>query len=81
MAKRNITIQLDEHDIEKVKVLAVRRGTSVSAMLARQIEDLTDAAARYEEAQRRAIEALDDASNRGGRTWRREDLYDRDVVG
>ncbi|MGH3468967.1 MAG: hypothetical protein ACRDQF_14695 [Thermocrispum sp.] len=81
MTKRNVTIQLDEHFIELAKMLAVRRGTSVSALLAKQIEDLTAADARYEGARRRAVAALDGAADRGGRSWQREDLYDRDIVG
>lgn len=80
MSKRNITIQLDEGSIQQAKVLAARRGTSVSALVAQNIEELTAAETRYEAAKERAFEALDEATSRGGRSWRREDLYDRDVL-
>lgn len=78
--KRNITIQLDEHAIKKAKVLALHRGTSVSALVAQKIEELTAADERYEAARERALSALDEASSRGGRSWQREELYDRDVL-
>lgn len=75
--KRNFTIQLEEQVIHKAKVLAARRGTSVSALLAESIETMTAADERYQQAMDRALAALDDAAERGGRTWQREDLYDR----
>lgn len=75
--KRNITIQLDEEVIQEAKVLAAKRGTSVSALLARNLARETAAARRYEDAKQRALEAMDGAIDRGGVTWKREDLYDR----
>ncbi|CRK61682.1 hypothetical protein [Alloactinosynnema sp. L-07] len=77
VVKRNITIQLDENVIRDAKVLAAQRGTSVSALLAQQVAEMTAEASRYEEAKRRALEALDNKIDRGGRSWRREDLYDQ----
>jgi hypothetical protein len=76
-AKRNITIQLDESVIRDAKVLAAHRGTSVSALLAQQVAEMTTKASRFEEAKRRGLEALGSKIDRGGRSWRREDLYDR----
>ncbi|MEQ4204447.1 DUF6364 family protein [Actinopolymorpha sp. B17G11] len=77
MAKRNLTVQLDEETIAKARVLAANRGTSVSRLVAQQIEDLTAADERYNEAWRIARESLEDATHGGGRNWKREDLYDR----
>jgi predicted transcriptional regulator len=77
MSKQNVTVQLDQDVIARAKVLAARRGTSVSRLVARQIEDLVEADARYEAAWERARKAMGDAVSRGGRTWEREDLYDR----
>lgn len=77
MAKRNLTLQLDEEIVHRAKILAARRGTSVSALVARQLEELVEAEDRYEEAWRRARKAMGDAGARGGRRWRREDLYER----
>jgi hypothetical protein len=78
MARRNLTVQLDEDVIRKAKVLAARRGTSVSALVADELEQLVDRDARYEEARRRATEILAASAARGGRTWRRDELHERD---
>lgn len=77
MGKRNLTLQVDEEIIHRAKVLAAKRGTSVSALVARQLEDLVEAEDRYEEAWRRARKAMGDVQAGGGRRWRREDLYER----
>ena len=36
MAKRNLTVQLDEEVIRQPKLLAARRGTSISGLVARE---------------------------------------------
>ena len=77
MTKRNLTVQLDDDVIKQAKVLAARRGTSVSTLVAAEIERLVAADDRYEDAYRRAQRALAGATSRGGRRWRRDDLYDR----
>ncbi|MBI2238697.1 MAG: hypothetical protein HYU54_09265 [Actinobacteria bacterium] len=76
MGKRNLTLQVDEEIIHRAKVLAAKRGTSVSALVARQLENLVEAEDRYEAAWRRARKAMGDVQARGGRRWRREDLYE-----
>ena len=77
MAKRNITVQVDEEVVEQARVIAARRGTSISALLAQQLCTLAAHDARYEHAKAHALEAMAEAADRGGVTWRREDLYDR----
>jgi len=77
MAKRNLTLQLDEDVIRRAKVLAAKRGTSVSGLVARELENLVADDARYEEAWQRAHDIMTASSPRGGRRWRRDDLYDR----
>lgn len=57
MAKRNLTVQLDDEVIRDAKVLAARRGTSVSTMVAAELERLVAADDRYEEARERAQRA------------------------
>ncbi|HJT99820.1 MAG TPA: DUF6364 family protein [Actinomycetes bacterium] len=76
MGRRNLTVQLDEETIRQAKVLAARRGTSISGLVARELELLVARDARYEEAQRRAVELMAQAGEQGGRSWRREDLYE-----
>ncbi|MCE7008490.1 DUF6364 family protein [Kibdelosporangium philippinense] len=75
--KRNITVQLDEEIIDRAKVLAAKRGTSVSALLSHQVIKMTEEAARYEAAKQRALARMDNAIDRGGATWTREELHDR----
>ena len=75
MAKTNLTVQLDEEVIRRAKIVAARRGTSVSALVARQLDALAADDERYEAARQRAIELMDRATPHGGRDWTREDLY------
>lgn len=77
MARRNLTLQLDDGIIQRAKVVAARRGTSISGLVAKQLEELVERDARYEEASHRALEVLATSAARGGRRWRREDLYER----
>ena len=76
MAKRNLTIQLDEATIRHAKIVAAHRGMSLSGLVAQQLNELTEADQRYERAQAVALEALTDAIGGGAPVWRREELYD-----
>jgi hypothetical protein len=76
VARRNLTLQLDEETIRQAKVLAAKEGTSISGLVARELEQLVARDARYEEARRRAIELIAESVPRGGRTWRRDELHD-----
>jgi Family of unknown function (DUF6364) len=76
VARRNLTLQLDEDTIRQAKILAAKRGTSISGLVARELELLVARDARYEEARRRAVEIMAASAEHGGRTWRREDLYE-----
>lgn len=77
MTKTNLTVQLDQEVIRRARIVAAKRGTSVSALVARDLTELADRDARYEEARARANEILAQAAPRGGRTWQREELHDR----
>jgi uncharacterized protein DUF6364 len=75
--KRNVTLQLDDEVIRRAKVLAAKRGTSVSGLVAAELVRLVAEDERYEEAWRRARKAMGDAAGRGGRRWEREELHER----
>jgi predicted transcriptional regulator len=77
MPKRNLTVQLDDDIIHRAKVVAAKRGTSVSGLVTQQLEQLVDADDRYADAQRRAEQALGRSESRGGRRWTRDDLHRR----
>lgn len=52
MAKRNLTIQLEDEIIRRVKVPAAMRDTSVSSLIAQELERLVEADERYEAAEK-----------------------------
>lgn len=74
--KRNLTIQLDEEIIKQVKAIAARRGTSVSGLVAAHLHQLAHEDDDYERARKRALELMDQAVDRGGITWNREEIYE-----
>jgi Family of unknown function (DUF6364) len=76
VAKANLTIQLDQAVIRRARIVAAKRGTSVSALVARELTELVERDERYELARSEAEALLESAIPRGGRNWRRDDLYD-----
>ena len=77
MAKRNLTIQLDDAVIRHARVAAARRGLSLSSLVAQQLSELAEADERYEQARSVALDALAEATGGGKPAWRRDELYDR----
>ena len=76
VAKRNLTIQLDEATIRQAKIIAAHRGLSLSSLVAQQLSELAEADQRYERARAVALAALADTTGGGAPSWHREDLYD-----
>jgi hypothetical protein len=76
VAKRNLTIQLDEATIRHAKIVAAHRGMSLSSLVAQQLNELAEADQRYERARAVADGALADATGGGAPSWHREELYD-----
>ena len=66
MAKQNLTVSLPLQTIRKAKVLAARRGSSISSLLAEQIEILVGEDEAYERAERQASALLDRGFHLGG---------------
>jgi hypothetical protein len=56
--KSNVTLRLDSDLLREAKVLAARKGTSVSRLMADQLEALVREDRAYEQAERRALERL-----------------------
>ena len=83
--KRNVTVQLDEEVIAKVKVLAAQRGTSISGLVAAEITKLSEQRDRYERAREAALAQMAEVNDRVAagdrgpvreeRGWTREELY------
>ena len=57
--KQNLTLRLDRQTIRMAKILAAKRSTSISGLLARQIEILVGEEEAYERAERQALTLLD----------------------
>jgi hypothetical protein len=66
MTKQNLTLSLTRQTLRKAKILAARRGSSISGLLAEQIAILVGEEEAYECAQRHATELLDQGFHLGG---------------
>jgi hypothetical protein len=80
MAKQNITLSLPEEDLREARVLAARRGTSVSQLLAGVLRETVERETGYDRAKERGLallhEGLDLGTN-GRISWSRDDLHER----
>lgn len=76
--KTNITLKVEADLVKEAKVLAARRGTSVSRLLADQLEGLVQGDRAYEAARRRALARLAQGYDLG---WKkaadRQELHER----
>ncbi len=80
MAMRNITLALPEETLREVKVLAAKRGTSVSAMLREKLEALVREESDYEQAHREFMDVVEKGFQLGtyGKvSWTRDELHER----
>jgi predicted transcriptional regulator len=76
--KQNLTISLDPKTIRKAKILAARRETSISGLVAQQIESLVGQEEAYERAKRQAMALLDEGFHLGGAIRAtRDELHER----
>lgn len=80
MANRNITVSLPEEVLEEAKVIAVRRRTSVSALLRGMLDDLVAEETGYRQAEASFLEAMRegfDLGTNGEISWSRDELHER----
>lgn len=76
--KQNVTVSLSTQVIHKAKILAAKRSTSISGLLAEQIESLVSADEAYERASASAIARLERGYHMGGgRMTNRDALHER----
>ena len=76
--KRNLTVQLDEETVAKAKVLAARRSTSVSKLVAGEIQRLVGEDDAYGRAKTTALDHLNRGFHLGGGAVpNRDGLHDR----
>jgi len=64
--KQNVTISLSRQVLKKVKILAARRETSISGLVAQEIEFLVGEDEAYERAERQALALLEKGFHMGG---------------
>ncbi len=76
---RNLTVRLDGGTIRKAKVLAAKRSTSVSRLVADEIDRIIREDEAYEQARIEALADLDSGFDlgSGGSLPLRESVYDR----
>lgn len=80
METRNITLSLPEETLREAKIVAARRGTSVSALLAVALSELVAHESGYAAAKERSLTALGRGRNLGTRgeiVWERDELHER----
>jgi hypothetical protein len=76
--KQNLTVSLSPLIVQKAKVLAAKRSTFISGLLATQIEALVDADEAYESAQRAALDLMNRGFHLGGvHSVARDQLHER----
>ncbi len=76
--RQNVTVSLDIRTIQKAKLLAAQRSTSISGLLAEQIESLVGENEAYEAARRQALDLMDRGLRLGGGPLpSRESLHER----
>ena len=76
--KQNVTLSVEKDLIKKGKVVAARKDSSISKMLADLLKNMVENDDHYEAAKRSAFQLLKKGLHLGGRvTWKREDLYER----
>jgi hypothetical protein len=76
--KQNVTVSLTPQTIRKAKILAAKRSTSISGLLAEQIDALIGEDEAWEQAERSALALLDKGFHMGGTiTATRDELHER----
>ncbi len=76
----NITIRVDDRLAREMKILAAKKGTSLSAMAAEFFVSLTRRDSAYEQARKRHLALMRRGVNlgtHGKATWTRDELHER----
>lgn len=64
--KQNVTISISRETVRKARILAARRSTSISGLLAEEIEKLVGAEEAWERSERSALALLEKGFHLGG---------------
>lgn len=80
MQTQNITLSIPKDILVKIKIIAAKRGLSISALMTRILEEIVTREEGYQVAQRRHLATLEekiDLGTNGQISWRREELHAR----
>ena len=80
MDKQNITLSVPKDVLKKIKLIAVKRDTSISALLVKMMKELATSESDYEAARRRQIKLMREGLELGtyGKIdWDRDSLHER----
>lgn len=80
MQSRNITLSLPEEVLREAKVVAARRGISVSVLLAGALSELVERESGCAAARERSLAAMErgrDLGTQGEMSWGRDELHER----
>jgi hypothetical protein len=80
MEKQNITLSLPKELLLKVKHIAIDKNTSVSGLLTQTLKEIVLRDESYRKARDRQIYLMENGFTMGvaeEKSWKREDLYDR----
>lgn len=80
MEKQNITLSIRKDLLQKVKIIAVKRSSSVSAMMTNLLEDIVALDEGYQTASQKHIRLLQqevDLGTNGSIDWSRDELHAR----
>ncbi len=76
----NVTVRIDAALAKEAKIIAAKKGTSLSAMVAEWLSSLTDRSSDYEKARKRHEALMKRGWNMGTNgkaTWTRDELHER----
>ena len=78
---RNLTLAIDDDLLDKVRVLAAMKRTSVNEMVRGFLTRLVEQEVEHDEATQALLKLIDESEGRGGEGWRlptREETYSGD---
>ncbi len=80
MDTQNITLSVPKDILRKIKIMAVKQGTSVSGLMTNVMTELVSREEGYQAARRRHLDLLgvgQDLDTGGVITWTRDELHER----
>lgn len=80
MERQNVTLSLPKETLQKAKILAAKRQTSLSALLTETLEEIVAKSDMYEIAKQRQLVLMEKGYDFGlgeTTTWTRDELHER----